>query len=88
MTSVAYYDTDLMCTAPVNGWIANKCGMSVAGCQYRGTLLCLNCPLAPRIAAICNYRCTSSKWHTDCEHRAYCPCGHDQTVRLESWGLI
>ena len=88
MTEVYYYDTALLCTAPVSAWLANKCGMSIAGCPYRGTLLCFDCPLAPRIAAICDYRCTSSKWHTDCEHRAYCTCGHDQTVRLQAWGMV
>ena len=56
--------------------------ISKTGCPYRGTTVCLVCPLGEQIAAVCDYNCYF------CEHKHTCKCGHDQTLRLKAWGLI
>ena len=63
-----------------------KLGMPEAGCPYRGTTVCHECPFEP--AALCDYRCKSAGGHSVCEHRAVCKCGWDQTERLKAWGLV
>jgi hypothetical protein len=94
MTTWRYYETKTMIGAVESLTMARAIGVSFAGCPYRGTPTCHDCPLAPRIAALCDYRCTYSSGAgrnsrpVDCEHRAYCKCGHDQTARLRSWGLV
>jgi len=60
--------------------------MTRYGCPYRGTTVCHECPLEP--AAVCDWRCRSKMGVYECEHRPYCKCGHDQTERLRSWGLV
>ena len=65
----------------------NILGMSKKGCPWRGTSVCHKCPYQP--VALCDYRCQGvGRWGPDCEHRGYCKCGHDQTHRLEAWGLV
>jgi len=64
----------------------NSMGISKAGCPYRGTTVCHDCPFEP--AAVCDYRCRSAAGQIECEHRAECPCGWDQTAYLQERGLI
>ena len=92
MTAWRCYMTRTM-IGPLSAPMAKSLGFSPAGCPYRGSLVCLRCPLAERIAAICDYKCavavkgSNGRLLNECEHRGYCPCGHDQTGRLEAWGL-
>ena len=60
--------------------------MTKYGCPYRGTTVCHDCPFEP--AAVCDYRCRSAAGQIECEHRAECPCGWDQTACLQERGLI
>jgi len=60
-------------------------GFGTVGCPWRGTTTCFDCPYEP--AALCDYKCRQSAW-AECEHRAYCKCGHDQTHRLKAWELV
>jgi len=92
MTAWHQYMTRTM-IGPMSAPMARSLGFSPAGCPYRGSLTCLTCPLAPRIAALCDYKCVTRgsgrlSVASDCGHRGYCPCGHDQTVRLEAWGMV
>ena len=64
----------------------NSMGISKAGCPYRGTVVCHSCPFEP--AAVCDYRCRSAAGQIECEHKAECPCGWDQTAYLQERGLI
>ena len=75
MTDIEFVDR-FIDQAIYNG-IAYRMG---AGCQYRGTTVCYQCPFEPR--AICDYHCQP------CEHRGYCKCGWDQMTRLRAWGLV
>ena len=60
-----------------------SCGVtSKFGCPYQGTTVCLVCPLGEQVAEECDWACGH------CEHKHTCKCGHDQTPRLEAWGLI
>ena len=65
----------------------NTLGMSLEGCAYRGTVICHRCPLAEHNPpVVCDYRCQIR--NVDCEHRAGCKCGHDQTARLRAGRLV
>ena len=70
---------------------ANTLGVSLEGCPYRGTLVCLTCYYSPPVE--CDYRCIQKHRKGQpvglpCEHRFECRCGHDQTERLRAWGLV
>ena len=59
------------------------CGVtSKIGCPWKGTTVCLECPLGEQVAAECDWACGH------CEHRATCKCAFDQSARLKAWGLI
>ena len=91
MTAWHSYMTQVM-IGPMSPAMARNLGFSAEGCPYRGSLVCLRCPFEP--AAECEYRCVAKSnggpypRRPDCEHRAYCKCGWDQTVRLRAWGLV
>ena len=55
-------------------------GFTNVGCPYRGTTTCYACEYEP--VMICDYKCAH------CDRRWECRCGHDQTVRLQAWGLV
>ena len=86
MTTLKQYLTSNIYNGRYLSSFDGKLNMSPAGCPYRGTTVCIKCPLSP--PELCDYRCQSRRARVDCEHRAYCKCGHDQTHRLKAWGLI
>lgn len=95
ITPLDSYIDGILYNGRIKPWFARGIGISAAGCPYRGTTVCTRCPLAPRVATLCDYQCSYIKRRknlpgvrVDCEHRAYCPCGHDQTERLRMWGLV
>jgi hypothetical protein len=86
-----HYTTQLMIGPVYTLGKASSLGMSLEGCPYRGTLTCLRCEFAP--VTECGYKCvikTSGRGATsvDCEWRAVCKCGWDQTEQLRAWGLV
>lgn len=41
----------------LSDWAMVQLSMGQVGCQYRGSLVCLACPWAARIARECDYDC-------------------------------
>lgn len=58
------------------------------GCPWRGSYICLECPLAENCDTDCKWQCVSGKGKEPCPERQYCPCGDDQTGVLFSYGAI
>ena len=72
---------------PLGPRMCNILGMSKAGCPYRGTSICHQCPFEP--ITECDYRCQGvGRWGVDCDHRYCCRCGWDQTERLRDLGIV
>jgi len=80
-----YIDCEIY-NGTVKTYFRNSMGYSLEGCPFRGTSTCTRCPLSPPVE--CGYNCRSWNGKKDCGHRSYCKCGHDQTVRLQMWGLV
>ena len=73
---------------------ANTFDVSLEGWPYRGTLVCLSCPMAEVIPIECNYRCIQKSnggryaKRVPCPERYRCKCGWDQTAMLRALELI
>ena len=62
-----------------NGKLAGQLGFGDIGCAYRGSLFCLICPYADRIAKECDWQCYQ------CNDRWRCFCGQTgQETRVDS----
>ena len=62
-----------------NGKLADQLGFGDIGCAYRGSLFCLACPYADRIAKECDWQCYQ------CNDRWRCFCGQTgQEHRVDS----
>jgi hypothetical protein len=70
---------NLYCNGRLTRLRASMLGLSVSGCQFRGTTVCHQCPYASRIPVECDYQCDR------CAHHHICPCGQDgQEIRVEA----
>ena len=79
-TEIDYYDNALSTWPITRKYQAQQLTMSLDGCPHRGTFACLSCKFTPYVE--CDWNCAK------CEHRGYCKCGHDQSERLQAWGLV
>ena len=84
MTTLDQYIDSRIYNGTIWASLWKNMAMSEAGCPYRGTSVCHSCKFEP--AALCEYRCRIRI--SDCEWRAVCKCGWDQTERLRAWGLV
>jgi hypothetical protein len=84
---ITLYDNRFSChldsklyNGPMDPTQSRILGMSKAGCPYRGTVTCYQCSFEPVME--CDYNCGP------CAERHRCRCGHDQTLLLETRGLV
>ena len=89
-----YWNPRTLYNGTVRVWYTRNLGLSVEGCPYRGTTVCVKCPFSANSPpALCDWRCVERRVNGSapkvyCEHRAYCKCGYDQTGTLRAMGLV